>query len=199
MSAPASPATLRAFIAVPLPPAVQAELAEPVRKWRVGCEAAGLSARWSDPDGWHLTLKFLGPVAADQIAPMMEKLAGVAGRHRPFTIQLDGFGVFPSPRRPRVLWIGVAEDQGRAALVALAGQIEAAVAPLGYQPGERPFHPHLTLARVDQPRALPRLAEFLERGGGERLATVEVGQVALMKSEPNRGGSVYTAIETVPL
>ena len=83
---PAKPPSLRAFIAVPLPPAVQAELAEPVRKWRAGCEAAGLSARWSDPDGRHLTLKFLGPVAADHIAPMMEKLAGVAGRHRPLTI-----------------------------------------------------------------------------------------------------------------
>ena len=99
-------------------------------------------------------------------------------------------------KRPRILWIGVVEDEGWAALVALAGAVEAAVAPLGYPTEARPFHPHVTLARVD---VGAQHAAPLPKGGGKRLATVEVGQVALMKSEPERGGSVYTAIKTVPL
>lgn len=194
---PARPTgTIRAFIAVELPPEAQAALAGPVRRWQADCQAAGLAAQWSRPEGWHLTLKFLGAVPSDRLPAITERLAEAATRHRPFAIQLAGFGAFPTPRRPRVLWIGVADDEGRAGLIALAGGIEAAVAPLGYPAEARPFHPHLTLARIDagviHELPLPGQRE-------KRLATIEVNQVALMKSERKAGVSVYTSVAIVGL
>jgi 2'-5' RNA ligase len=123
-----------------------------------------------------------------------QQLKEIASRHPPWTIWLMGFGAFPSVRRPGVLWVGVAEDAGRAALITLAKEIDAAMAPIGFPPEPRPFHPHLTLARVRAPRHLPPVAEWLEHHRADRLAVVDIQQVALMKSERGTGGSVYTAI-----
>ncbi|MEW6324858.1 MAG: RNA 2',3'-cyclic phosphodiesterase [Nitrospirota bacterium] len=196
---PNTPPTVRAFIAVELPEAAKAALAEPVRAFQAACGNTGLSPNWSRPDNWHLTLKFLGNVPFGQIASITERLAEAAKRHRPFTIHIEGFGAFPSPRRPRVLWIGLADDKGRAALIELAGAVEAAISPLGYPTEERDFHPHLTLARIPAPRLVPAMVPVLERSQRTRLPAVAVEQVALMRSELRRGGSVYTALANCAL
>ena len=196
---PAKPTSLRAFIAVELPPDVKAGLAGPVRELQRDCRAAGLSASWSRPEGWHLTLKFLGAVGPDQLEPITRRLPEAVARHSPFTLRLLGFGAFPSAERARVLWIGIEEDEGKAMLAALARDVEAALAELGWPPEARLFNPHLTLARIKQPRHLPQLVELLERWRAERLATVAVNQVVLMKSQLQPGGSVYTPVALFPL
>lgn len=190
---------IRAFIAVPLPLEVIERLKPPVEELRDLCRAEGLEASWSRPEGWHLTLKFLGPVAADRIDPLLERLPACAERHHPFAIQLTGFGVFPSARRPRVLWIGLEPDEGAASLAELARSVEEVTIPLGHPSEERPFSPHLTVARVRTARSSRELARWLEERRAARLTAMRAEQIALMRSDAKPGGAVYTPVAEFPL
>lgn len=190
--------TIRAFIAVPLSPETVARLTPPVETLRAVCQAGGIAPIWSRPEGWHLTLKFLGPVAADRVVLLRDRLPVCAARHGALTIHFTGFGAFPSPKRPRVLWIGVEADEGTAALGTLAREIDEMTAALGYPADTHPFSPHLTVARVTS-RPVPELVTWLERPQPGRLATMRVEQVALMRSEAGSGGSIYTPVAVFPL
>jgi len=192
---PKNSETIRAFIAVPLPVETIGRLTPPVEELRALCRKAGIEAAWSRPDGWHLTLKFLGSVARDRIAPLIDRLPACATRHTPFEIGLKGFGAFPTGRRPRVLWIGLEPDGGAAALGALANTVEEMTAVLGHPAEDRPYSPHLTVARIrTPPRAVRALSDWLDQHQADRLAAVRVERIALMRSDAGSGGSVYTPV-----
>ncbi|MCL4368905.1 MAG: RNA 2',3'-cyclic phosphodiesterase [Actinobacteria bacterium] len=188
---------VRTFVAIELPPEVRqalsdvrAALEQEAKALGVGGELA-LSARWVRPEGTHLTLKFLGWTPEAQLAQIE---AGVrracAGRH-PFQLRLCGVGAFPSLQRGRVLWIGL--DGDLSSLTAIQSQLEGELAPLGYPTEARPFHPHLTLARLERglPEELSRaLAGKFEVPGREWM----VDGLSLMRSELLRGGARYTQL-----
>jgi 2'-5' RNA ligase len=194
-----TPSAIRAFIAVPLPHETIQQLLAPVEELRAVCRAAKIEAGWSRPEGWHLTLKFLGPVAADQLPLLQDKLPACAARHAAFALQFSGFGVFPDAHRPRVLWVGVEADEGARAIESLAREIEAMTAALGYPAEERPYSAHLTVGRIRTPRSSHDLASWLERHRADRLASMKVDQVALMRSDSGPGGAVYTPVAQFPL
>ena len=197
---PPRPPSIRAFIAVPLPSETVARLTPLVDELRAVCRTEGVDAAWNRPEGWHLTLKFLGPVASDRIPPLLDRLPACVARHQLFAVHFKGFGAFPSARRPRVLWIGVEADEGAEALGGLAREIDALTAGLGHPPEERPFSPHLTVARIRVvPRSSQALARWLEEHRADRLATMQVDKATLMRSDAKPGGSVYTPVAEFPL
>ena len=123
---------------------------------------------------------------------MVEGLAGSVTesvrRIAPFTVTLGGAGAFPSARRATVLWLGV--STGAEELGALAGAITAATAPLGFVADDRPFRPHLTLARSARARDLRALVEHLWTGPAGLPWTVE--RVVLFDSDTRADGAVHT-------
>lgn len=138
---------VRAFVGIPLPQACQelvgdlGHLLAPLARGRISPVRAGNA---------HLTLRFLGDVPRSGPAGALavaEALAGVAFTR--FTLRLAGGGFFPGPRRPRVVWAGLAEGAGTCQT--LAGAVEAALSPLGFAPEGKPFTAHLTLARLREP------------------------------------------------
>jgi len=115
-------------------------------------------ARWTDPDDFHLTLRFIGEVDPETFYEIGETLAGVM--LPPFELQLKGLGQFP-PRGPlRNLWVGVEPNEG---LDRLRRRIERVVTAAGVPPDGRKFIPHVTIARFRQPPPEHRLARFLAR------------------------------------
>ncbi|MGH8698259.1 MAG: RNA 2',3'-cyclic phosphodiesterase, partial [Burkholderiales bacterium] len=151
-----------------------------------------LPLRWVQPEGIHLTLKFLGQTADDRAPELSRALARTAGGARPLAVALDGFGAFPDARRPRVLWAGVAGDP---ALELLQHRLEQEFAPLGYPMEARTFRPHITLARTTRearPAAFATLGAVLDTLGF--VETVLVETVDLMRSELRREGAVYQVI-----
>ena len=93
---------MRAFIAIDLPEALHAALAEAQQDFRSACR----DARWTRPEGIHLTLKFLGEISDAQTKQVVEALAQI-GPFEPFPVEVKGFGFFPQAQRPRVFWAGV--------------------------------------------------------------------------------------------
>ena len=134
---------IRAFIAVELPPAVREAVEGVVRELRSGI---GDGVRWVRPEGVHLTLKFLGDIDADSVPAISDGLDRCAASAAPFDLFLEGVGVFPNARRPRVVWIGL--GGALEPLLALQHSIDRELEGLGFARERRPFTPHLTLGRV---------------------------------------------------
>ncbi|MDF2720738.1 MAG: 2-5 ligase [Paenibacillus sp.] len=131
----------RLFVAIPVP----AEL-----KGSVGTMLSGLKRqlpfkRWVHPDDLHITLQFIGEVAPESQPAIEAALERIAARFSPFTLQLTGAGTFGAPQSPRVLWAKIGGQLQP--LRALAADVEGQLADLGYEPENRPYSPHVTLAR----------------------------------------------------
>jgi 2'-5' RNA ligase len=165
----APPRLIRAFIAIELSAAVRARLDD--LQTRLRAELEPLPLRWVAAANLHLTLKFLGEAAPTTLKQVEGPLAAAAAQIAPFALGLGGLGAFPSRQRARVVWIGVA---GPPELAALARSLDEATARLGFPREERPFSPHLTLARVGRD---------LSREGAAQLAQILTGPVALAAAE----------------
>ena len=187
-----APSAIRTFIAVGVPAAAQQTLADAAGQLRAHMPPA---VRWAAPEGMHLTLKFLGNIAPARVAPLRAAIAAAAQETAPFELRLSGLGVFPNPRRPRVLWAGVAGDTD--ALPALQQSVERASLALGFTPESRPFAPHITLGRVRQnadTSALRLVGEAIDAAPPLPPSSWTVDAVQLMQSVPTPGGMRYVEL-----
>ena len=152
---------MRLFVALNLPAKVRNALHAATAPLR----DAAPGARWTPPEKLHLTLEFLGERTDDGVAPLTTALDAIAARHRAIILELRGVGSFPSLRRPRVVWIGVAAS---APLAQLQRDVGDACESLGIPRDRRPFHAHVTLARMTprtpraETEALARVAPSIE-------------------------------------
>lgn len=188
---------LRAFIAIDLPQPIQEAIEKQTSRLR---QAAGDGlVRWIPPQNIHLTLKFLGNIAASHMDFLKQLLHQTADSHQPFDVQIGGIGSFPNSKLPRVLWAGV---HAPADLASLQKTIETGAARLGYEKEARPFSPHLTLGRVRQgidPRDLQKISSALNGIQIGNIGSARVDAVHLYKSELRPEGSVYTKLFSAPL
>ena len=187
---------LRAFIAIEIPTELQQKVYKATSNFRRGIDSL---VRWTAMDNMHLTLKFLGDVPQPNLEFLIQILRTQAVLVSPFAIQLAGLGSFPSPKRPRVIYIGI---QAPAALGALQREIESAVRRLGYESEEHPFSPHLTLGRVRQnisPIDQQTIRRAIEGTQVDVPGSARVDSVHLYKSELKPSGSVYTRLYSAPL
>jgi 2'-5' RNA ligase len=159
---------VRLFVALSPPPDARRHLEEAVA--RVRADDEGL--RWVEPPAWHLTLAFLGHVEDGALPALSERLGRAARRHPVLHLAFTGAGAFASRRRARVLWVGVTGD--REPLRRLARSVEAAARRAGIATEERPYRPHLTLARTRMPMDLTAAVEALSAYEGPTWAATTV-------------------------
>jgi 2'-5' RNA ligase len=181
---------MRAFIAIDLPDSVHAALAEAQQAFRSACP----EARWTRPEGIHLTLKFLGEISDTQTKQVVEALARI-GRFEPFHVEVQGFGFFPQARRTRVFWAGV---EAPPALGELAARVEGEMEKLGFARENRAFTPHLTLARFQIPRPQPALEAAVARQGAASLGGFEASEFFLFESKLSPKGAQYRKVVRFP-
>ena len=136
---------MRLFTAINLSPAVRSAIERLLGELRPAAELS-----WSPVANLHVTTKFIGELAEDKLAEAMAALGEVA-RPGPIDIELRGLGWFPNPHSPRVFWVGV---KAGPALAELAENTNTALARIGVPAEEKPFTPHLTLARIRTPKDL---------------------------------------------
>lgn len=159
-------------------------------------------ARWVRPDSLHVTLKFVGEQPEAQVDEIKRELAGIEADH--FDVNVRGYGFFPSPRAPRVFWIGI---DGGSRLTALAETVDSKLVPLQIPKEEHAYSPHLTLARSagasgsprQQKRDTPnqsfqRLQEKLAALPAPEFGTITAREFFLYRSQLSPGGSKYTKL-----
>jgi len=175
---------LRLFVGIEFPPEL---------KLRLSLLQSGIAgARWIDPGNFHLTLRFIGEIDEGTAADVDEALLPL--KSRPFSVQLGGVGVFGGDKL-RTLWVGVEREP---ALLTLQGKIELALIRAGLPPEPRKFAPHVTLARLRDPRR-GELQEFLAAHAQFRAAPLRVDRFSLIASYPTKAGSVYEDQADYPL
>ena len=185
--------TIRAFLAMDPPPEVLrriADIQEVLKKTLRG------SISWVRPEGLHLTLKFFGDMAAEDLQPISEVVSGQAAGTRPLHLNIKGLGVFPGIRRPRVLWLDVGGEVAR--LIALQGILDQGFETCGIKQEERPFRAHLTLARIKSPQGLSGLDKVLEEKEAESAGPFEAKGLILFKSDLTPKGAIYTVLADFP-
>jgi 2'-5' RNA ligase len=187
---------MRLFTAIELGEFVCARagaLVESLRR-RAAESAPRAKVTWVAPERMHLTLRFIGEVDDARA----ESIVGALRRPielDPFDVRWQGLGAFPPRGAPRVLWVGVAS--GTAALVNAERKVSDRLASIGLAREERPYSPHLTLARVREPAGLKTAALF--EGLDSVLGDTHVNAITLFRSHLSPKGPTYVAMERTAL
>jgi 2'-5' RNA ligase len=141
-----------------------------------------------------LTLHFLGDVPEDRLDNVSAAVSAVATLHMPFSLRLSNLGCFPSPRKPRIVWVGLSGSTD--ILVPLQRELgQQLKKAIDFQPESRPYSPHLTIGRVKKgipQKGLRELGQALEKEiprVGE-VAPLPVDAIHLIRSDLRPDGPV---------
>ena len=188
---------VRSFIAIELPDELKLGLAQLEAQLKMSKQPW---VKWVDPYSIHLTLKFLGSIAADKISEIIGVIEVATQGIPPFRLEVKDLGVFPSLRRVRVAWVGISGEVDK--LSQLQQHLESNLARLGFAPESRPFTPHLTLARLHNRASLDERQSFgqlIATTRFETTYTIKVDAINLMRSQLTREGAIYSQISSVRL
>jgi RNA 2',3'-cyclic 3'-phosphodiesterase len=183
----------RLFVALPVPPDVRRGLARVQERLR----GAADDLRFTRPEGWHVTLAFLGDVAGERIDEVGRVVDEVVAGHGPIPLTLAHPGRFGT----KVLWVAV-EDAPAGTVAALGERLQVAIAAAGLPVQEQPVRPHLTLARGGRGR--PVRDRYLDDLGEELAAVTSpdswvADEVQVWRSELGRGPARYHVVSRTSL
>ena len=181
-------AVVRAFFAAPLDPPGREACRTLAARLAAGPHGDGV--RWTRPEGYHVTLRFLGNVEVERLPELTRLVAQRAGPLAPFRVALGAARVFPDRRNPRVV---VVELVPEVPLAGLAARVEEGVVAAGLAPERRRFRAHLTLGRV-RGRHIPPL-----EGVAADAPVLPVEEVVLYRSDPDDAGTTYTPLDRIAL
>ena len=188
---------VRSFIAIELPDELKLELSQLEAQLKLG-EPSGV--KWVDPQGIHLTLKFLGNVAVNRLGDITGAMEAAVQGIPPFRLEVKELGVFPNLRRVQVAWVGISGEVDK--IGKIQKRIESNLAPLGFAPESRSFTPHLTLARLRNQASPDERQKFGQLIAGIKFRAahpIEVNAISLMRSQLTREGAIYSRISSVGL
>lgn len=187
---------LRCFISIELDEPVKKSITEATALLKTG----KVDVNWVAEEKLHLTLKFLGDTDEGLISRIKGELVRVSSAHTAFNIKVYGAGVLPDIKRPRVIFIGLDIKVDLAdSLKRLQGDIEEAMAGLGFKKEDRLFHPHLTIGRVKSPKGKEQLLKMIETLKDRDFGIIYVKKISLMKSELKQKGAQYTIMDKFDL
>jgi 2'-5' RNA ligase len=194
---------MRIFIGIDLDPEIRGRIS----RFLEGVQGFAADARWVRPESLHITLKFIGEQTPERVEAIAERLRRVKGGE--FEIRSGGYGFFPTAKAPRVFWIGI---HAGPQLAELAGSIDVATAELGIPREDRPYSPHLTLARAGGRSGSPKwrkgdapnlafavLDKRLAAMGELDFGTMTAREFILYQSQLSPKGSQYTKLQRFPL
>jgi 2'-5' RNA ligase len=182
----------RLFIAIDLSPDVRRWLEKARSVLEPGMPAG--TVRWVDPQGIHITLKFLGEVAVNRIDGVCAAMGQAVSGESPFSLTVEGLGCFPNTARPRVVWAGVRAEPK---LIGIQKRLEDILSATGFPRERRAFSPHLTLGRVKDganENQLQRIGAAVESARMETPAGMEAGGLCLFRSILRPSGAEYSVL-----
>jgi 2'-5' RNA ligase len=147
------------------------------------------------PDKLHVTLKFLGETSLRMCAAIPHQIVQAVSGRPPIRLRVARLGAFPTVARPSVVWAGLVDAEP---LAEIAERLEGLLEPLGFTRESRPFHPHLTLARI-KGRPPRDLFDVLRHHAETCFGSMEVRSVEFIRSDRQRGGARYSTLASCEL
>ncbi len=183
---------MRSFISIDIE---KKDVVEKILEIEKQLNETGASLKLVEPENLHITIKFLGEISEKDIPLIKRILEKNAKLFDPFEIQLEGIGAFPSMSHPRVIWIGVSENREK--LSNLANGISIDLDKAGFRREEKPFHPHITIARVK--RYNSQLKKKILQYRDNSFGKIVINKIRLKKSTLTPQGPIYTTIFEIPI
>ncbi len=156
---------------------------------------SGRTVKPTAPENLHLTLRFLGDIEQAQVNSVIDAMNTAVYGVGVFDFKLENVGAFPRTLRPTVLWVGAA-DQGQ--LGTIVEQLNNALADMGLGPENRPWHPHVTIARIKS-HPPTKLLQFITDHKNDHLGSIRVSSIELLRSDLQPNGPAYAPLACVPL
>jgi len=181
---------VRLFVALQIAAEVRESLAALIAEFR----PLAAKLKWVRADNLHLTLKFIGETESERLDAVRAALAELRSG-KPAELQVRGLGFFPNARWPRVFWAGVQASDN---LAALAADIDAACATLGFAREKHSYSPHLTLARLESTHPTGALREAIERDEAREFGSFWASEFHLIESRLKSAGAEYTTVQSFP-
>jgi 2'-5' RNA ligase len=179
---------VRLFVALEIPSTVRENLAALLKQLR----EISSQPRWVRPENLHVTLKFIGEVPPEKLGAIRQGLSSLHS-NSPVKLEFRGLGFFPIEKRQRVFWAGINASPN---LKILAADIESAAEKVGVPREERPFSPHLTLARFQPPGLPEKLRSAIQDNQAREFGALETRQFHLIESKLKPSGAEYTTLES---
>lgn len=180
---------MRLFTAIDIPASIRNNLETLLGKLRPTARL-----KWSPPGNLHITTKFIGEWPEDRLNEVTSAL-GILPPRDVFEIAVQGLGWFPNPHSPRVFWAAI---KAPAALAELARETDRAMAALGVPVENKPFAPHLTLARIKDPVPLAAMRQAIAGLDSDDFGHFTADRFYLYLSDMRPSGSVYTRLAEYP-
>jgi RNA 2',3'-cyclic 3'-phosphodiesterase len=181
---------VRLFVAIQISEEPRRALAEVISH----LTALAPRVKWVRAKNLHVTLKFLGNTDPAKLQPLENALSII--RSNGFvTLNFQGLSFFPNEKRPRVFWAGMEATPN---LKTIAAGVDQAVHNLGFPLDERPFTPHLTLARFDPPGIAPKLSAAIAENASRSFGSTTTNQFHLIESRVKPNGAEYTTLRSFP-
>jgi 2'-5' RNA ligase len=166
-----------------------------LRKVLKHLETMGRPVKPVSADNLHVTLKFLGDTNPTRLPEISNAVSEAVDVEQTFEGRIAGLGAFPRIQRPSVIWAGLETEES---LKRIAESLETNLSGQGFHPEQKPFHPHLTLARIkSKPPA--ELAELLNDNQTTDFGVVSISSVELFQSELQPNGPRYTVLASAKL
>jgi 2'-5' RNA ligase len=146
-----------------------------------------------EPQNIHITMRFLGDITSTMVDKVHDAMKQVV--FSAFDCNIQGMGVFPDLRYPRVVWAGI--RKGADELRGVFGQLEPSLTHLGFRADDRGFNPHLTLARVRSGRNKAELASLIKELADYDFGVVHADCLRLKKSVLTPKGPIYSTLKEV--
>jgi RNA 2',3'-cyclic 3'-phosphodiesterase len=195
------PPQTRTFVALELPEDLRLSLG--TLQFQFGASAQ--TARWVAPELLHVTMRFLGELPPERLDLVERAARAAAFSTEPFSLDVGRLGAFPNERNPRVLWVGLQGDAGLASLQQLHTALENGLANLGCGREDKPFSPHITVARTreragpEARRALGAALVEIRSHASNTHRAFPVHALTVMRSDLHSGRPRYTPLARLPL
>jgi RNA 2',3'-cyclic 3'-phosphodiesterase len=172
---------IRTFIAFELPEEIKTLLGEIISALRPKAK----EVKWVQPQGLHVTLKFLGDIDEKIVPGLSRGLDAIAQDYPPLPVYITRLGAFPDMKRPRVFWAGLSGDIR--VMSDIAGRVDKICTPFGLEPEKRPFRAHITIGRLKIPTVVNVAQEVRE-------SPFTIENIVLYKSELSPSGARYSVL-----
>jgi 2'-5' RNA ligase len=187
-------AAMRVFVAIDISDEARLAAVEYIQRLRLDFPRVNIS--WEKPEKLHFTIRFLGDIDKGQIGAVLQLTEVVAARFTPFEVHITEGGIFPHPRNPRILWLGVPQKES-VTIGRVNADIEAELQAAGFPAEKRKFHPHVTIGRVpDKVNARELVRTHTQRQLQPILFTAT--GVTVYESKLQKTGSAYLPIRLFP-
>jgi len=185
---------IRCFVAFELNESIRESLEDVQRELR---RLDGLRVKWTDPANFHLTLQFLGSISREQLSSVVQVVDRSGKQAAGMELDIQGLGLFGPQHRPRVVWAGVRETRGL--LQSLASHLRGEFAKLGWAREERPFHPHITLGRIQMNSRVDSLTSQVASATTRAFGSCRAERVTVFQSVLRTQGASYQVLHVTRL